>query len=36
MKTAIKFNLGLDLRSAGYVYSIEKIFITYKEAGLAF
>lgn len=36
MKTAMKFDLGLDLRTAAYVNSIEKIFTTYDEAGLSF
>ncbi|CAL1530721.1 unnamed protein product [Lymnaea stagnalis] len=36
MRTAMEYNLGLDIRTAAYMCSIEKIFDVYQEAGLTF
>merc|ERR1712114_163941 len=36
MKTAEKYNLGIDLSTAAYINSVTKIFTTYKTAGLAY
>jgi len=36
MKVAMQYNLGLDLRTAAYTHSIEKIFSTYDASGLSF
>ncbi|XP_037703386.1 glutamate dehydrogenase 1, mitochondrial-like [Choloepus didactylus] len=36
MHTVMKYNLGLNLRTAAYVNAIEKIFRVYNEAGLIF
>ena len=36
MNTAIRYDLGLDLRTAAYINSITKIFRTYVAAGLTY
>lgn len=36
MKTCKGYKLGIDLRTAAYINSVEKIFQTYSEAGLTF
>ena len=33
METAKEYNLGLNLRTAAYIVSLEKIFDTYIDAG---
>ncbi|XP_046392878.1 glutamate dehydrogenase, mitochondrial-like [Ischnura elegans] len=36
LNTAEDYNLGMNLRLAAYVNSVEKIYLSYREAGLAF
>lgn len=36
MKSSMKYNLGLDLRTSAYITAIEKIFRVYNDAGLTF
>ena len=34
MRTAVEYDLGLDMRTAAYMASIEKIFEVYQQAGM--
>ena len=36
MQTAMRYDLGLDVRTAAYVNAIEKIYNVYVSAGITF